>query len=76
VAVKEKEKFSTQVDPALLKQIHDLRESEGRQMQAIVEEAFKDLLEKRRKQKPRDFVMQAHLESHDRYKSLYEKLAK
>ena len=75
MAVKEKEKFSTQVDPALLKEVRSLAEAEGRQTQFLVEEALKDLLEKRRKQKPRDFVMQAHLESQERYKSLYEKLA-
>jgi hypothetical protein len=73
---KEKEKFSTQVNPLLLTEVRSLAESEGRQVQALVEEALKDLLEKRRKQKPRDFVMQAYLESHGSYKSLYEKLAK
>ena len=76
MAVKEKEKFSTQVDQNLLGDLRTLAETEGRQVQALVEEALKDLLEKRRRQKPRDFVMSAYLESHDTYKSLYERLAK
>jgi hypothetical protein len=76
MAVKEKEKFSTQVDAKLLELARGLAETEGRQLQSLVEEALKDLLEKRRKQKPRDFVMTAYLESHDTYKSLYERLSK
>ena len=76
MTVKDKEKFSTQVEKSVLDGIRALAESEGRQVQFLVEEALKDLLQKRRAQKPRDFVMSAYIESHDAYKSLYERLAK
>ena len=76
MTVKEKEKFSTQVDGTILEGVRALAEAEGRQVQFLVEEALKDLLQKRRAQKPRDAVMSAYLESHDAYKSLYERLAK
>jgi hypothetical protein len=76
MAVIEKEKFSTQVDKTVLENLRALAEAEGRQVQFLVEEALRDLLDKRRAQKPRDFVMSAYLKSHDAYKSLYERLAK
>jgi predicted transcriptional regulator len=76
VSVTGKEKFSTQVDPAVLGALRGLAEAEGRQVQFLVEEALRDLLEKRRLQKPREAVMSAYLKSHDTYKSLYERLAK
>lgn len=76
MAVKEKEKFSAKVDKGVLDDMRNLAEREGRHLQYLIEEALKDLLAKRRAQKPRDAVMSAYLESHDAYKSLYENLAK
>jgi len=71
-----REKFATQADPALLEAIRRLAREEGRQFQALVDEAFTDLLEKRRLGQPRALVRAAYLGSHGRYASLYEKLAK
>lgn len=48
---------------------------EGRQLQALVEEAFADLLEKRKKANPRAHVMGLYLASHEKYGLLYKKLA-
>jgi len=48
---------------------------EGRQLQALVDEAFADLIEKRRKATPRAQVMGAWLASHEKYGPLYKKLA-
>ncbi|HLE18744.1 MAG TPA: hypothetical protein VI728_10725 [Syntrophales bacterium] len=76
MTVKKKEKISTQVDQSILVEVRSLARNEGRQLQALVDEALRDLLEKRRQQKPRNFVMSAYLESHEAYKSLYERLAK
>lgn len=76
MTVKEKEKFSTQVDAQVLSSLRALAEKEGRQVQILVEEALKDLLEKHRRQNPRTHVMTAYLSSHEPYKSLYERLAK
>ena len=71
-----KNKFSTQIDEAILKPIKQLAKSEGRQIQSLTEEAFLMLLEKRHQTKARDHVMSAYNKSHDKYAHLYEKLAK
>jgi hypothetical protein len=73
--IQTREKFATQVNSEILKAIRSLAGSEGRQLQALVEEAFADLLEKRKKAKPRAHVMGAYLASHEKYGPLYKKLA-
>ena len=42
-----REKFATQVNSKILSAVRSLSVAEGRQLQALVEEAFTDLLEKR-----------------------------
>ncbi len=71
-----REKFATQVDPTLLANIRSLAQQEGRQLQALVEEALADLLEKRKNARPRAHVMNAYQGSHEKYASLYQKLAR
>ncbi|WP_297495020.1 hypothetical protein [Acidocella sp.] len=44
-------------------------------MQALVDEALADLIEKRRQGKPRDNVMAAYQASHEKFGTLYKKLA-
>ena len=70
-----REKFATQVKSDILSAVRALGEKEGRQLQALVEEAFADLLEKRKKATPRAHVMGAYLASHEKYGPLYKKLA-
>ncbi|HLZ83218.1 MAG TPA: hypothetical protein VKQ54_06585 [Caulobacteraceae bacterium] len=70
-----REKFATQVDTEILAAVRDLARSEGRQLQALVDEALADLLEKRRQGRPRAHVMQAYMASHGRFADLYKKLA-
>lgn len=70
-----REKFATQVNSEILAAVRALSVAEGRQLQAIVEEAFADLIEKRKKTKPRTHVMGAYLASHEKYGPLYKKLA-
>ncbi|TNE59411.1 MAG: hypothetical protein EP340_02955 [Alphaproteobacteria bacterium] len=70
-----REKFATQIDAALLKEVRSLAKEEGRQIQALMDEALADLLEKRRQTRPRTHVMAAYERSLDRYAGLYEKLA-
>ena len=69
-----KEKFATQVDKDILATIKDIANDEGRQIQALVNEALADLIEKRNNQNARPHVMKAYQQSHGAYKSLYEKL--
>lgn len=70
-----REKFATQVDSEMLTALRTLAAQEGRQLQVLVEEAFADLLEKRRNERPRAHVMAAYLASHEKYAPLYKKLA-
>jgi len=71
-----REKFATQVNSEILAAIRALSVAEGRQLQAVVEEALSDLIEKRKKANPRAHVMGAYLASHEKYGPLYTKLAK
>jgi mRNA-degrading endonuclease RelE of RelBE toxin-antitoxin system len=72
----EREKFATQVRSDVLKDVRSLADREGRQLQALVEEALADLLEKRRNAKPRLHVMAEYQASHAKYGDLYRKLAR
>ncbi|HRN18796.1 MAG: hypothetical protein WC972_11180 [Trueperaceae bacterium] len=75
MATQTREKFATQVDAQILTEIRSLARSEGRQIQALVDEALSDLLEKRRQEKPRPHAMAAYQASHERFGDLYKKLA-
>jgi hypothetical protein len=70
-----REKFATQVDTEILAAVRTLAHDEGRQLQALVDEALFDLVEKHRKGRPRPHVMGAYLSSHEKFGSLYKKLA-
>jgi hypothetical protein len=70
-----REKFATQVKSDLLLAVRALADKEGRQLQALVDEAFADLIEKRKKATPRAHVMATYLASHEKYGPLYKKLA-
>lgn len=70
-----REKFATQVNSAILSEVRSLAEKEGRQLQALVDEALADLIEKRKNARPRPHVMGAFHGSHERYSSVYMKLA-
>jgi hypothetical protein len=58
-----------------LSALRDIAQHEGRQLQVLVEEALFDLIAKRQQAQPRANVMAAYETSHDRYASLYKKLA-
>ena len=70
-----RQKFATQVNSEILLAVRNLADKEGRQFQALVEEALADLIEKRRKSTPRAHVIGAYLASHEKYAFLYKKLA-
>ena len=71
-----REKFATQVNSEILSTVRAIARSEGRQLQALVDEALTDLIEKRKNSRPRAHVMATYLGSHERYGELYQKLAK
>lgn len=68
-------KLVTEVDRAVLDALRQIARSEGRPLRALVDEAFADLLAKRRQGGPKPDVMAAYRTSHDRFSSLYERLA-
>lgn len=70
-----REKFATQVDSEILSTLRDLAKREGRQLQALVDEALTDLIEKRKHGNPRASVMAVYQASHERFAPLYKKLA-
>jgi len=70
-----RQKFATQVNSELLASLRALADAEGRQLQALVDEALADLIEKRKNGKPRAHVMGAYFASHERFGPVYEKLA-
>jgi len=71
-----REKFATQVNSKILRDVRALADEEGRQLQALVDEALADLIEKHKNAKPRSHVMGVYLASHEKYGLLYKKLAR
>jgi hypothetical protein len=70
-----REKFATQVNAELLSAVRSLAKTEGRQLQALVDEALADLIEKRKHERPRAHVMTAYRASREKRETLYKKLA-
>jgi len=70
-----REKFATQVNAEILSAVRTLAEKEGRQLQALMDEALADLIEKHKNAKPRPHVMGAYFASNEKYGHLYKKLA-
>ena len=70
-----RERFATQFNSEILATVRALAEKDGRQLQALVDEAFADLIEKRKNSTPRSHVMGAYLASHEGYGELHKKLA-
>lgn len=71
-----REKFATQVDTELLGKVREIAHAEGRQIQAVVEEALADLIEKHQQSKPRRHIMAHYQSSIAPFGPLYERLAK
>jgi hypothetical protein len=71
-----RKKFATQVNSEILEEVRAMAAKEGRQLQALIDEALGDLLEKRKNARPRPHVIAAYLASHERYEELYQKLAR
>jgi hypothetical protein len=70
-----REKFATQVNSEILSEVRGLAQAEGRQIQALIDEALADLIEKRKQSRPRARVMALYQASHERFAPLYKKLA-
>lgn len=69
-------KFASQADSDLLDQMRALAKAEGRQFQAVVEDAFRDYLDHKSGERPRAQVMSHFRDSVRRNAELYKRLAK
>jgi hypothetical protein len=71
-----KVKFASQTDPDLLDELKAIAKAEGRQLQSLMEEAFKDLVEKKRGSQMRPNVREALERTLRERDWLYKQLAK
>lgn len=70
------QKFSSQARPELLEEVRRIAADEGRQFQAVLDEALSEWVERKRGESPRPEVI-AHVKaSIARHRKLYEELAK
>lgn len=70
------EKFSTQLQPEIIRSLKDLAQLEGKKLQSIINEALAEYLQRRTNLSPRKEVMQAFAESVQEFDELYKALAK
>jgi hypothetical protein len=71
-----REKFSSQAAPEVLAALRQLADTQGRQFQAVLDEALRDYLDRQQKERPRRHVMASFASSLDEFDSLYRELAK
>ena len=69
-------KFSSQAEPEVLEGLQEIAAREGRQFQAVLGEAMRDYLTRKRKQMPRRNVLEAFQDSLNERDELYRSLAK
>ncbi|MDX1556386.1 MAG: hypothetical protein R3212_10195 [Xanthomonadales bacterium] len=71
-----REKFSSQADPEVLDAMRRIAREEGRQLQALIEQALRDFVASREAEKPRKDVVDAFADSVREFDALYRDLAK
>ena len=71
-----KVKFASQADPELLDGFKALARKEGRQFQALLDEAMREYLERKQTGQARKHVIAAYEESLVKFDKLYAELAK
>jgi hypothetical protein len=69
-------KFSSQADPEILEGLQEIAAHEGRQFQAVLGDAMREYLTRKRQQAPRRNVLEAFQESLEERDELYRSLAK
>jgi predicted transcriptional regulator len=69
------QKFSSQARPELLEEVRRLAAAEGRQFQAVLDEALSDWVDRKKGETPRPEVIAHAKASIARHRRLYEELA-
>ena len=70
------EEFSCQASPEVLAALLQIAENQGRQFQAVLDEALRDYIDRQPKDRPRRHVMASLASSLEEFDSLYRELAK
>jgi hypothetical protein len=76
MATAAREKFSSQASPDVLTALRQIAELQGRQFQAVLDEALRDYIDRQQKTRPRRHVMASFASSLDEFDHLYRELAK
>lgn len=76
VATGAREKFSSQAAPEVLAALRQIAEAQGRQLQAVLDEALRDYIDRHQQERPRRHVMASFASSLEEFDSLYRELAK
>jgi predicted transcriptional regulator len=71
-----RQKFSSQADPRLLGELRAIAHEEGRQFQAVLEQAVREFVERKRSATPRAQVMAHFQASVEKNRRLGELLAR
>jgi predicted transcriptional regulator len=69
-------KFSSQAEPEILEELQQIAAREGRQFQAVLGDAMREYLARKRHQAPRRNVLEAFQKSLEERDELYRSLAK
>jgi hypothetical protein len=69
-------KFASQVDAEVIGQLRTIAKAEGRHLQALLDEALRDLINKKAQERPRPEVMAAHRATVAELHEVYRHLAK
>jgi len=70
------EKFSSQASPEVLNELRMIAELEGRQFQSVLDEAFREYIERHNKQRPRQNVLVKFAKSLKEFDEWYRELPK
>jgi predicted transcriptional regulator len=71
-----REKFSSQAAPEVLAALREIAQQQGRQFQAVLDDALRDYIDRKQSEHPRRHVMASFAASLDEFDSLYRELAK
>jgi hypothetical protein len=71
-----KVKFATQADPEVLAALRKIAGQEGRQLQALVDEALRGCIEQKQGKSPSPRIREALHDSMAEYDSLYRELSR
>jgi hypothetical protein len=71
-----REKFSSQAAPEVLAELRKIADAQGRQFQAVLDDALRAYIDRFQQERPRRHVMGALAESVKEFDQLYRELAK